>query len=216
MRGRALLQHVFQELKAMSEIKPRFEFRTWAKNFGMVEEKMRRLSACEGIRESTETYIVSAGNDENNTKIRDGLMDIKVFVTEREGLEQWNPRMKGKFPMSAAELESDVFPAFGVEMPALARESYSLEQYLDEVILPHAQLSAVRVFKRRFAFTINGCIAEHAEIEINGAGLQTTSVESVDVPAILEARKMLGLDEYENVNYLRAIKRVIGMEALPD
>ena len=86
----------------MNEIKPRFEFRTWAPNFGLVEQKMRRLSACSGIRESSEIYIVSSGNTENNTKVRDKLMDIKVFVTEREGLEQWNPRMKGEFPMKAS------------------------------------------------------------------------------------------------------------------
>lgn len=114
--------------------------------------------------------------------------------------------------MSAKSLVEDVFPAFEVEMPALERETYTLEQYLEEVIKPHPQLSAVHVFKRRFAFTINECITEHAEILINGAGLQTVAVESVDVPAILEAKRMLGLDEYENVNYLRAIKRVIGME----
>ena len=86
----------------MVEIKPRFEFRTWAKNFGMVEEKIRKLSPCEMIREGAETYIVVDGNDENNTKIRDKLMDIKVFVTKKEGLEQWNPRMKGEFPMKAS------------------------------------------------------------------------------------------------------------------
>jgi len=199
----------------MAEVKPRFEFRTWAKNFGMVEEKMRKLSPCEGIRESAEIYIVSDGNDENNTKIRDNLMDIKVFVTEKEGLEQWNPRMKGEFPMKASALEEDVFPAFAVEMPKLERGEYTLEQYLDEIIRPHPQLSAVSVFKRRFAFTINDCITEIAEILINGAGQQSVAVESVDIPAILEANKMLGLDEYENVNYLRAIKRVIGMEPLP-
>ena len=99
-------------------------------------------------------------------------------------------------------------------MPALERDEYTLEQYLDEVIRPNPALAAVRVFKRRFAFTINECIAEHGEIWINGAALQTVSLESVDVPAILEGKKMLGLDEYENVNYLRAIKRVIGMEPL--
>jgi hypothetical protein len=32
----------------------------------------------------------------------------------------------------------------------------------------------------------------------------------------LKAREMLGLQDYENVNYLRAIKRIIGMEALPE
>lgn len=199
----------------MTEIKPRFEFRTWAKNFGMVERKMHKLSACEGIRESSEIYIVSAGNNENNTKVRDRLMDIKVLVTEKEGLEQWNPRMKGEFPMQSATLLDEVFPALGVEMPALERDEYTLDQYLDEVIRPHLKLTAVSVFKRRFAFTINDCITEIAEIEINGAGLQTVAVESVDVAAILKAKEMLGLNEYENINYLRAIKRVIGMEPLP-
>ena len=199
----------------MNEIKPRFEFRCWARNFGRVEDRLRRLSPCGMIRESAEIYIISAANNENNTKIRDRLMDIKVFVTEREGLEQWNPRMKGEFPMSAAALQSEVFPTFGVDIPPLARDEYALDQYLDEVIRPHPQLTAVRVFKRRFAFTVNDCITEHAEIEINGGGLQTVAVESVDVPAILKAKDMLGLGEYENVNYLRAIKRVIGLEPLP-
>ena len=195
----------------MNEVKPRFEFRTWARNFGLVETRMRRLAPCEKIRESAEVYIVSAGNNENNTKVRDKLMDIKVFVQEKEGLEQWDPRMKGEFPMSAEALVADVFPAFSVDMPALARNSYTLDQYLDEVIRPHPRLVAASVFKRRFAFTINGCIAEAAEVEINGAGLRTVAVESVDVPAIIEAKSMLGLDEYPNINYLQAIKTVIGM-----
>ncbi|MCG8510949.1 MAG: hypothetical protein MI741_17135, partial [Rhodospirillales bacterium] len=97
----------------MPEIKPRFEFRTWARSFGRVEQKMRRLSACERIRESREVYIVSAGNDKNNIKIRDRLLDIKVLVREKEGLEQWHPRVKGEFPMASDMLLSDIFPAFG-------------------------------------------------------------------------------------------------------
>jgi hypothetical protein len=199
----------------MNEIKPRFEFRTWARNFGMVETRMRRLSRCQGIRESDEVYIVSAGNDENNTKIRDEKMDIKEFVQERDGLEQWRPRMKGEFPMAAEALVAEVFPAFGVAMSALGRDAYTLDQYLDAIIRPHRDLVAVRVFKRRFAFTVNECITEHAEVWINGAGLETVAVESTVIPAILEAKRMLGLDDYENVNYLRAIKRVIGMERAP-
>jgi hypothetical protein len=202
-----------REEAAMNEIEPRFEFRAWARNFGMVETRLRRLSPCQGIRESDEVYIVSAGNDENNTKIRDAKMDIKELVQERDGLEQWRPRMKGAFPMAAEVLVAEVFPAFGVVMPALDRDEYSLDQYLDGVIRPHRDLVAVRVFKRRFAFTVNDCITEHAEVWFNGAGLQTVAVESTDVPAILQALRELGLDDYENVNYLRAIKRVIGLDA---
>jgi hypothetical protein len=199
----------------MTEIKPRFEFRSFAQNFGAVVTRMRRLSRLEQIRESSEIYIMSAGNNENNTKIRDGKMDIKVFVTSRDGLEQWNPRMKGEFPLAAKILREEVFPAFGVEPPAFERNEYTLEQYLEEIIKPHPGLQAVQVFKRRFAFTVNGCITESAQLLINGAAVESVAVESVDTEAILEAKKMLGLEVYENVNYLMAIKRIIGMEPLP-
>ena len=66
----------------MSKIIPRYEFRTFAQNFGMVDTRMRRLSNCEMLRESSEIYIVSAANNENNTKIRDAKMDIKELVDD--------------------------------------------------------------------------------------------------------------------------------------
>ncbi|KAA3654355.1 MAG: hypothetical protein DWQ10_17865 [Calditrichaeota bacterium] len=198
----------------MTEIKPRFEFRAFAQNFGIVEEKMRQLSKVELIRESLETYIVSAGNNENNTKIRDNKMDIKVYVQTLKGLEQWNPRMKGVFPMTTEMIRTEVFPAFSVKEPEFKREEYTLQQYLDEIIKPHPDLAAVNVFKRRFAFTISECIAEIGEVFINGAKIITANLESVDIEAILEAKKMVELESYENVNYLLAIKRVIGMEPL--
>ena len=198
----------------MTEIKPRFEFRAFAQNFGIVETKMRKLSPVEKIRESAEVYIMSKGNNENNTKIRDDFMDIKVFVQEKKGLEQWNPRMKGTFPMEVSVIKNEVFPAFGVAMPDFNRDIYTLEQFLTEIIAPHPDLVPVNIFKRRFAFTVNGCIAEIAEVLVNGALIKTVNVESVDIDAIIEAKKMLSLEEYENVNYLMAIKRIIGMEPL--
>lgn len=200
----------------MSEIKPRFEFRAFAPDFGIVGTKMRQLAPVEKIRESLEIYIMSAGNNENNTKIRANLMDIKVFVQQQQGLEQWNPRMKGEFPLPVATIRDEVFPAFGVALPKFNRETYTLEQYLNEIIKPHPDLVAVNVFKRRFAFTINNCIAEIGEVFINGAKMMTANLESVDVDAILQAREMVGLTPFENVNYLLAIKRIIGMEPLPE
>jgi hypothetical protein len=199
----------------MDGIVPRFEFRTFAQNFGLVETKMRKLSKCEMIRESSEVYIVSAANNENNTKVRDIKMDIKTLIQKKKGLEQWDPRMKDEFPMKTEVIRDEVFPAFGVHIPEFIRGEYTLDQYLNEIIIPHPQLAAVSVFKRRFAFTINGCITEHAQLLINGAAIQTVSVELEDIEAILEAKNLLGLNEYENINYLLGIKRVIGMEPLP-
>ncbi len=198
----------------MSEVKPRFEFRTFAQNFGMVIDKMRKLSPLDKIRESSEIYIMSAGNNENNTKVRDDLMDIKVFVTRDRGLEQWNPRMKGSFPMKTEVIRDEVFTAFGVTAPDFKREQYTLQEFLDEIIRPHKDLTAVKVFKRRYGFSVNNCITEYAELLINGAAIQTVAVESVSIEDILKAKEMLGLVEHENINYLLAIKRIIGMEPL--
>lgn len=110
----------------MNEIKPRFEFRAWVCNFGIVQKRMRRFSHCQGIRESDEVYIVSAGNHANNIKIRDAKMDMKVLVEEWYGLEQWRPRMKGAFPIAAEAQVAEFLAAFGGAMPALLtrNESY--------------------------------------------------------------------------------------------
>lgn len=81
--------------------KPRFEFRSFGQNFDNAHFRMSRLS--EPIpekvweRHSDEIYILSAKNDVNNTKIRNGKMDIKTYVQTVDGLEQWNPLMKGSF-----------------------------------------------------------------------------------------------------------------------
>jgi hypothetical protein len=60
------------------------------------------------IRESQEVYIVSAANNENNTKIRDLKMDIKELVEVKQDLERWNPRLKGEFPMQIDVIRDEI------------------------------------------------------------------------------------------------------------
>ena len=99
-------------------------------------------------------------------------------------------------------------------MPQPRREIYDSNQFLEEVVLTHQELVVATVSKRRFAFTVNGCMTELDEVWINGAGLHSIAVESTDPAVVSETRHVIGLDELENVNYLRAIKRVIGMAPL--
>ncbi len=199
----------------MGEIVPRYEFRAFAQTFGRVAERIRALSPCENIRESTDIYIISAGTDKHNTKIRYNQMDIKDFVKDVKGLEQWTPRVKAEFPITAADLREYIFPAWNVDMPKLTRDAYTQAQYLDEIIRPHPALLTARVYKLRFSFTIHECITEIAHLEINGAAIRTVAVESEDIDAVLAAQETLGLDAYHNVNYLVAIKRIMGLAPLP-
>ena len=194
--------------------KPRFEFRTFGRDFEESAYLMSRLSVPvpEKVweRTSKETYIISRTNDVNNTKIRDGKMDIKTFVQEVDGLEQWNPLMKGEFPMKAEMLENEVFPAFKVEMAELDKEEYTLEEFLT-IVKNHPDLQAVSVEKERFGFMVNDTICEFANVWINGAMVVTVNSESTELDDIKKTIKDLGLEGVENINYLKAAKRIIGM-----
>ncbi len=193
---------------------PRFEFRTFGRDFSEAAFRMARLSVPvpEKVweRHSKETYIVSATNDKNNTKIRDGKMDIKTFVQEKEGLEQWNPLMKGAFPISRKTLTEEVFPAFMVEMPELTKDSYTLDEFLS-MVKGNKDLQAVSVEKQRYGYSVNGTICEVANVWINGAKVVTINSESTVIEDILKTLKDVGLEGLENINYLQAIKRVVGM-----
>ena len=60
-----------------------------------------------------------------------------------------------------------------------------------------------------------GCIAEVAQVLVNGAGVSTACLEAEDPDQVLSAAVELGLTGLENVNYLTAIKRIVGLAPLP-
>lgn len=202
------------ERKSEDLSKPRFEFRSFGQNFDKAAKRMARLSipVPEKIweRSSDEVYILSKTNDINNTKIRDGKMDIKTYVQTVDGLEQWNPLMKTEFPIAVEVLKNEVFPAFQVKMPELNKADYTYDEFMN-LIHAHPDLQAVKVHKQRFGYMVNNTICETANVLINGAKVITISSESTEVEDIKKTIKEIGLEGIENINYLQAIKRVIGM-----
>lgn len=201
------------EMKIGEISKPRFEFRTFGQNFDESAKLMARLSGPVPQkvweRESDEIYILSKTNDINNTKIRDGKMDIKTYVQTVDGLEQWNPLMKGEFPIAKEVLVNDVFPAFQVEMPALNQDTYTLEEFL-AMIDAHQDLQGVKVHKQRFGYMVNDTICETGNVLINGAKVVTINSESTELDDIKKTIVDCKLEGNENLNYLQVIKRIIG------
>jgi hypothetical protein len=188
----------------------RYEFRVWAEQLGATETLLRALSDPGPIRESVETYLAAATSTEVNAKVRDGLLDVKTLVMTRDGFEQWTPRTKATFPISAEMLSSELFPLWGIEPPPLLRSHFSLEQLIDEVIESQIGLAAVAVEKRRHALTINGCIAEVADVVIADRAIQTAAIESADLAALHEAVVRVGLDLSPNTSYPRIISETLG------
>ncbi|MGK0249612.1 MAG: hypothetical protein ACI910_002368 [Oleispira sp.] len=206
------------ELKIGEISKPRFEFRTFGQDFTESAERMARLSMPipEKVwhRESDEIYIMSRTNDLNNTKIRDGKMDVKSYVTTTDGLEQWDPKLKAEFPISKQQLVDEIFPAFMVEMPELTEVEYSFDAFI-ALIDSHPDLQAVKIHKERFGYMVNNTICEVANVLVNGARIVSINSESTELEDIQQTIKDVKLVGVENINYLQAIKRIIGMKNLP-
>ena len=193
---------------------PRFEFRSFGQQFEAAHHRMARLSVPvpEAVweRHSDEIYILSRANDVNNTKIRNGKMDIKTYIQSVEGLEQWNPLMKGEFPMTREMLVDEVVPAFQVDLRLPQQHAFTLDEFL-ALVRAHPELQAVRVHKQRFGYMVNDTLCECGLVLINGARVATINSESTEIEDIKKTIADVGLEGVENINYLQAIKRVIGM-----
>jgi len=202
-----------EKMKVGEISKPRFEFRSFGQDFNNQAERMARLSVPIPeklwVRHSPEIYIMSRINDINNTKIRDGKMDIKTYIQTVDGLEQWNPLTKTEFPVSMDFLKSDIFPAFQVDIPSLDKSEYTMDKFL-EMVKSQSELQAVSVVKERFGYMVNDTICEVGNVIINGAKVMSINSESTELDDIKKTMSDVGLDGVENINYLQAIKRVLG------
>ncbi len=194
----------------MNTIKARWEWRTFGNMFGDAETKINSFPK-DKVRDSSEVYILSK-KSMDNTKIRDMLMDIKTLQRVNEDkLEQWYPIMKAGFPLIHEVLDS-VFRAWKTKAPAYQQETYGYEEFLHGLVEPHPDLKMVKVDKERHGFMINGCIVEIANLKFDGKPVRTVAVEMEDPANVIKTVRELGLDGFENVNYLKALKRSVGMD----
>lgn len=194
---------------------PRFEFRSFGRNLDAVAARFATLSgSVPEERESEETYIISRTVDSHNVKIRAGALDIKTLVQTAEALEQWNPVMKAAFPIGADVLRGEVFPALGVQALTLDRTAYTADEFL-ALVDSNPELRVVHVHKHRFGYRVNGTICEVGHVFVDGTRVVTVSAEATEVEAVKKTLADVGLSGVENINYIQAIKRIIGMVDAP-
>ena len=190
----------------MAEIIPRWEWRTFGLRFGTAEGHFAALTPG-GIQESDELYLLSGAGD--NVKVRDDLMDIKVLVeVDADGLEQWRPVMKAGFPLPAADV-SKVLEALHLPRPPLAREAYTLDQFVTEVAEPSGAMRAVKVHKRRVRYMVGGCTAEVSDVVADGRPTRTIAIESEDAAAVIAAVRSVGFGGYVNTSYPKGLRALI-------
>jgi exopolyphosphatase/guanosine-5'-triphosphate,3'-diphosphate pyrophosphatase len=200
----------------MAKIIPRWEWRTFGKHFGTADSRFAELNPT-GVQESEELYLLGgaagAEGSGGNVKIRDDLMDIKVLrEVDAQGLERWEPVMKQGFPLPKADAAT-VFASFNLAAPALKRDVYTLQQFLDELVKPSGVLRAVNVWKRRVRYTVGGCTSEVTDIRAGEKATRTIAIESEDAAAVVAAVASVGLDAYLNTSYPRGLAALLDGES---
>jgi exopolyphosphatase/guanosine-5'-triphosphate,3'-diphosphate pyrophosphatase len=197
-------------VSAPAGIVPRWEWRTFGETFGVAEELLAQAEAGR-VQESDEIYLLSEDSDAS-VKVRDGLMDVKrLEAVDGNGLEQWRPVLKGPFPLAAADVAT-VLDALGVPAREPARDAYTLEQLVDELVRPEPALTNVAVHKRRAHYEVGGCMAELSEVSAGGRSARTIAVEAEDPALVVAAVHKLQLADRPNVCLARGLKTLIGFE----
>ena len=78
-----------------------------------------------------------------------------------------------------------MFAALQLEAPALTRDAYTLQAFLDELVAPSGVLRAVRVHKRRVRYVVGGCTSEVSDVVVDGSASRTIAIESEDAQAVV-------------------------------
>ena len=191
----------------MSEIIPRWEWRSFGQHFGDAETCLMAYGP-DKLQHSDEIYLLSSGSDAN-VKIRDGLMDIKQLEqTDAHGFELWRPVLKEAFPLPVAAIQS-VFAALGITAK-LERLPITLDQLLAELI-SNSSLRILNVHKSRTRYHLEDSIAELTEVVADGKTIRTMAIEAEDPAHIAAALRALNLEGIENVSYPRGLKRFVEM-----
>ena len=193
----------------LGTIIPRWEWRTFGEEFGAAEENIKAYE-CTRSMESSEVYILSKKSGEN-VKIRDSLMDIKVLRAFENDLEQWFPIMKATFPIGTEEAQ-EVFKAAGVDFDPQGDTEWDYEEFIAKMVDSNSDLKAVGVFKKRYGYKIDGATVELADLTIDGKAIRTTAVEDADPELVTTLVAKLGLSGYENISYIKAMRRMVGFE----
>ena len=194
----------------MGKIIPRWEYRVFAEDLGAIESNIREHEVTR-VKESAEDYIVCRTSG-NNVKVRDGLLDIKQLENINDDtLEQWMPVMKVGFPAPADDV-ARIFSAFDLVRPEMKRDEYTYDEFIEEVVGGSDELAVVKVTKNRNGFMIREVIVEVAEVTFDGIAFKTAAAEHIDPALVMEVARELGLDALPNVNYIKAMKKAVGME----
>ena len=188
---------------------PRWEWRTFGAELPEIEAKLG-LTARVAPRRSDEIYLLNSATP-HSAKIRGGVLEVKrLLQVDSNGLEQWTPAFKERFPLSAPMLRC-AFAALDLRPIATRREVYDLEEFLAEAAPSGGLPRAVEVKKARRQFMYRDCAAEFDRLHIGPVARESFCIESEDPSKVIAAVHEMGLDPHANINFPKGIERALAL-----
>lgn len=189
----------------------RWEWRTFARRLANIGPGQSADGSVPAV--SREQYVLSAASI-HNVKIRDNCLDIKMLVRRDElGLEQWEPALKAPFPIDERDLRA-AWTAWGFPHHAVGKTRCTLEEFLKQVVPSERDLRTVEIEKRREPMVVRGCPGERAAVTVGNETWDSVAFEHVEPYLVWRAVRALGLENAENTNYPRALKRIVGLHVV--
>ena len=188
---------------------PRWEWRTFDARLPEIEAKLGPTARI-APRRSDEIYLLNSATP-HSAKIRGGVLEVKrLLQVNSNGLEQWTPAFKERFPLSAPMLRS-AFAALDLRPPATRLGVYDLEELLAEVASNEGPLRAIDVKKARLQFIYRDCAAEFDRVQIGPVARESFCIESEDPSKVIAAVQEMGLDPHANINFSKGIERALAL-----
>ena len=189
-------------------IVPRWEWRTFGDSFREAEARLAALRPTK-VEDGHELYILSS-RVEGSIKVRGGQLDVKrLEEVDDEGLQQWRPVAKAEFPLAATDVAS-LLGSLDVTMPSLDRDTYDLDELVEEIVATHDELLAVPVSKHRVHYLLDGCMAELTDVRSEARTTRTIAVENEDPAVVRSTVEALGLWSRPNVSFPRGLSLLLG------
>ena len=164
-----------------------------------------------GVEESDELYLLSEDGD--NVKVRDELIDIKVLrEVDSPRPRTVGARPQGQLPARRRGRRGRRSRRFASPSRASPETAYSLSELLDELVEPGGTIRVVSVHKRRVRYTINDCMGELSDIEVDGRHTRTLAIEAEDPAAVWAGVIALGLGDRVNTSVPRGLTALIDDE----
>jgi exopolyphosphatase/guanosine-5'-triphosphate,3'-diphosphate pyrophosphatase len=183
----------------------RWEWRSFGPQFGPAGQQLSSL-APDRVEESDETYVLAAGCDAS-VKVRAGGIDVKhLLQVDEDGLEQWMPVLKARFPLSRDDARL-VLETLGAPGPP----PDGVVDTLDDLVGMSAGAVAFDVHKHRAHYTIGGCMAELTEIRGESGAVRTMAIEANDAARVRAAVSELGLSGRRVECMARGLKALEGI-----